>query len=368
MTIPRRAPSYEGRGLLNLIAELESRLTGTSPSPRLDPDLAAHIPAADSYVVVLFDGLGDHQLTHPAADPLSTARRAVLDAPFPTTTTVGLATLATGLAPTSHGLVAYHLWLPEASAVVNTLKWTTPWGDPLAVDTARFLPAPNLWERLRAAGAEPVTVQPGHFEGSPLSEVLYRGCRFEPIWSEQELAEAAAQLAAVPGRLIVAYAPHVDVAAHVVGQQSEDYTLALGLAASIWERIAARLPAGAVAVGTADHGHVDYGPQDKVAVPECDGVTFHGDPRALFVRGEGDGAALAADLPARWYPLEQMAPWWGPGPAHPQLAARAPLGVLLADDGHVLLPRHMDRRLIGYHGGLDRREVEIPLLVAGPGT
>ena len=39
-------------------------------------------------VLMLFDGLGAHQLEHPIAAGLRSARAATLDAPFPTTTTV----------------------------------------------------------------------------------------------------------------------------------------------------------------------------------------------------------------------------------------------------------------------------------------
>ena len=63
-------PDYSGGSLLNLVAEFEQRLTGTAQHPGLHPELAATIPDADSYLFVLFDGLGDHQLQHPAAVPL----------------------------------------------------------------------------------------------------------------------------------------------------------------------------------------------------------------------------------------------------------------------------------------------------------
>ena len=90
-----RIPDYEGGSLPNVVAELEERLTSRRVAPPLHPDLAALIPVADTYVVVLFDGLGDAQLDHPAATSLNAARVAAIDAPFPTTTTVSMATVAT---------------------------------------------------------------------------------------------------------------------------------------------------------------------------------------------------------------------------------------------------------------------------------
>jgi hypothetical protein len=358
-----RLPDYAGGGLGNLVAELERRLVGRANGPALRDELGAAIPEADSYVLVLFDGLGDHQLGHPEAAALANARRAVIDAPFPTTTTVSLATLATGLPPAGHGLLGYQLWIPEVDLVVNTIKWITLWGDPIPYDYRSFLPSPNTWERIAAGDAEAIVLQPADFEGSPLTETLYRGARFEGYRDEADSIEAAVVLAAPPGRLIVLYVPHVDFAAHVWGQDSDGYAAALAIAAEIWERLADRLPDGTVAVGTADHGHVDVPPERRVAIPkgEHTGRTFYGDGRVMFVRGEPP----AADLPARWVPLDDMEGWWGPGPRHPSFADRVPDGVLVADDGTALLHRFSDTRLIGQHGGLTPEEIEVPLLVAG---
>ncbi|MFQ5967299.1 MAG: alkaline phosphatase family protein, partial [Acidimicrobiia bacterium] len=83
-------PSYDGRGLVNLVAELEMRMIGSAPSPALHSEPAALLPEAETHVLVLFDGLGNHQLEHPRARPLLEARAGTVDAPFPTTTVVSL--------------------------------------------------------------------------------------------------------------------------------------------------------------------------------------------------------------------------------------------------------------------------------------
>ena len=358
-------PDYAGGSLVNLVAELEFRLTGTSAAPRLHTRFGADVPDAPTYVLVLCDGLGTLQLDHPAASPLNGALRASLDSPFPATTTVSLASIATGLPPSQHGLLGYQLWLPEVDHVVNTIKWTTQWGESVDYDTGAFLPEPNLWERLGRAGAEPITVQPGDFLGTPLSKALYRGCRYEPAFTVDEVVDATVQLAAQPGRLILTYLPHVDFAAHVYGQNAPEYAAAVATVADAWRRIADHLPDEAVMVGTADHGHVDFPKHHQIRIPKAAHAdrVFYGDGRAMFVRGEG--ATLADELPATWIPLEEMTGWWGPEPRHPSFDGRAPDGVLLADDGILLLHRHSDDRMVGNHGGLTDAERLIPLLVAG---
>ena len=357
-------PDYAGGSLVNLVAEMESRLIGSARHPTLHSDLAAKIPPAESYVLVLFDGLGDHQLTHRAAAPLAAARVGAITSGWPTTTTVSMATIATGMTPAEHGLLGYQIWVPELGQIVNTIKWTTQWGEPVEHDLWGFLPMPNLWERLASHGIEPVTLQPWNFDDSPMSRMLYRGCRFEAWDDEDEAADIAGELARVPGRLVFLYVPHVDFAAHVSGQASDDYTEAMGIVARIWERLARRLPGHAVAIGTADHGHVDI-PQDRrITIPKLahDARDFGGDPRAPFVYG--DVAGLAAQLGVDHVTRELMEHWWGPGTRHPGFEGRAPDGVLLPKPGWVAFHKHADERLIGHHGGLTPEEVRVPLLVA----
>ncbi len=348
------------------MSELESRLGGSPPLPGLDADLSGVIPVGSSYVLTLFDGLGAAQLDVPEASSLSASQRGVIHAPFPTTTTVALATVATGLAPAGHGVIGHLMWLPELEKVVNVLKWRTPEGADVDFDTASFLPAPNLWERLKSAGIEPITIQPGDFQGSPLTRAVYRGCRFEPVYSVEESVAATVELAATPNRLIFTYFQQVDFAAHVWGQRSGDYLSALTSVDRAWSALCARLAPEVTLVGTADHGHVDYREADKLPMrDEFDRLIAFGDPRSVYLRGGPEPiAAFAEQAGAPLVSTEDLRRLWGAEHGtHPQLAVRQPDAAVLAPRGKVLLPKGFDRRLIGYHGGLDPAEVEIPLLV-----
>lgn len=362
MTLPA-GPDYTGGSLLNLVAELEFRLTGSAASPRLRTELAPLVPDGRSIVLVVFDGLGSAQLEHRAAATLRATHEASIDAPFPTTTTVSLATIATGLAPIGHGLLGYQLWMPPLEVVANTIKWTTLWGDPLDYDTTGFLPAPNLWERLAAAGAEAITVQPEGFRSTALTRLLYRGCRFDGVETLDELIDATVTLASAPDRLVVAYVANVDYAAHVYGQKSDEYDQAIGIVDYVWSKLLAKVPSTTALVGTADHGHVDFPShkQVKIARSHHDRCIFYGDGRAMFVKG--DGPSVATELPARWVTLADMRHWWGDPTPHTPDPGRLPDGVLLADDGYLLLHKHSDDRMIGNHGGLTPHERTVPLLL-----
>lgn len=355
--------SQHSRGLVNLIGELETRMIGSSPGPPLDAETSALIPEGRTYVLVVFDGLGVAQLGHHAAGPLVRSHRATLQAPFPTTTSVSLATIATGIPPSQHGLVSHLAWLEEVGRVVNTLKWIDLSGQPVAHDYSSVLPALNLWERLRRAGIEPVTVQPHPFTGSPLSRLLYRGARFEGTSDEHDMVDATVQLASVPNRFVLAYVWQVDFAGHVSGLASDEFSAAVLLAADVWEGLAARLPPEVTLIGTADHGLIEYGEKDKILVrgEPFESLRFAGDPRGVHLWGESRvfdelEALTGGELTD---PLGLL----GPDPSA-ETKRRVGDVLLMAPDGKVILPPGFDKRLRCYHGGLARDEVEIPLLVA----
>jgi len=354
-------PSYDSHGLSNLAAELEFRLTGTAVSPRLNPGLGSRIPDADTYVLALFDGLGTHQLGHRLATDLADAVVGTMDAPFPSTTTVSLATVSTGLPPSQHGLIAYKMWMPEHQTVVNTIHMTTRSGEPVDVGVDALLPAPNLWERLASSGLEPIVVQPGNFHQTSLTRTLYRGARFEGYWDLDEAVEVVVDVARTAGRLVFVYVPHVDFAAHTSGQESEEYAEALRNVNRFWVSLSARLSQDAALIGTADHGHVD--------IPEIAKSTVHNsdltepfiseDGRVLFVHGSG--AALATEYGGISIDASEQ-PWWGPKPHHPAFAERRPTDIVFLPPGTAVFDDRSNTRLVGYHGSLESVEREIPLL------
>ncbi len=355
-------PSYNAVGLVNLMAEIEFRLTGAHRSDRLDPELAAEIPDGRTYVLVLFDGLGVSQLGHPRAAAFQASMRGRLESGFPSTTSTSLATVATGLAPGEHGIVSHLMWLPEQKRIVNTLKWVDLTGAKVEHDYAGMLPSPNLWERLRSGDIEPITVQPGDFEASPLTQLLYRGARFEGIWGIDDLVNATIALAAEPRRFIFTYVPHVDYAGHVFGLSSPEFTEAIAVASNIWEEIQRRLPPDVVLLGTADHGLIDVSEDDKILIrdPRFDSLRLGGDTRGVHIWSTRD----TAEALARTSGGELVAPETLLGPSVGATALeRLPPQLLLAPEGQALLPRGFDKRLRSYHGGLSLPEISIPLLI-----
>ena len=196
-------PRFGGQSLLNLANEVELRMAGSSPHPGLSADLVDAVPGSQTFVIVIMDGLGAHQLDHPSAPDLRASLLGSIDAPFPTTTTVSLATFATGRTPAEHGLIGYLQWDPDVGTIVNTIHMTSAWGEPVPIDVDRYLPSPHLWERLGSAAVESVVVQPLNVSGSSLTKTLYRGARFEGYTTPDEAVAVTRDVASHPGRVVV---------------------------------------------------------------------------------------------------------------------------------------------------------------------
>lgn len=361
MAIPR-PPDSSGSGLVNLIASVEDAHIGSSVHPTLAEDHTRYLERRETTVLVLFDGLGAGQLDHAEASDLSADLRSVLDAPFPSTTTVSLSTVSTGLTPGEHGMLGYLMWLPEVGKLVNTIHMTSAWGEAIDVDLERFLPGPSLWERLAAAGTEPIVVQPANFASSPLTRVLYGGARFEGYWDPGSAVDVTVDVASHPGRVVFLYVPFVDLAAHLSGQRSEEYAHAMRMANAIWRELRTRLAPTVALIGTADHGHSDIAEPKRIKLSSQaqKAARLFGDGRALYV--VGDHQPILDELPGTWLPRPALDALWGPSGLSAEFEDRAPNGVILLDEGYAALTDVMNPAMIGHHGGLTPAERLIPLL------
>ena len=359
-------PSFDGGNLANLAAELEIRLTGRSPSRGLRSELAELIPHTRNYLLLIIDGLGDLQLTHPAAATLRKHRRAALCAPFPTTTSVGLSSVATVLAPMQHGVIGHTQWIPTLRKVVNMLEWVDmATGQPIDSDPATFHPSPNLAERLKTAGVRTMILQPSELLDSPLSNMACRGAERRGDSSLFDI-QPSDIFDAGNRTLAVVYMTPVDTAAHAYGQRSPEYSTALSQTGQAWEHFRRSLPRDATLIGSADHGHCDIPPEGKIHLDEnlTEGMQCWGDGRVLMFSSPLERIhRIACRTNARFVSGEELRRWLGGGPPHPALND-FPTAALLAAPGTVILPRNLPNSNIGHHGGITPQELLIPLLVA----
>lgn len=368
-----RLPAYGTAALADLLPSVTAHLG----VPGCRPDVLG-LPSAKRYVVLLIDGLGWHPVTSALAsapfftDALARARR--LTVGVPSTTVTSLTSLGTGMSPGMHGIAGLTMRDTVADRIFSPLAWDTP------TPPAELQPMPTLFERARAEGVTVTTVLPARFKGSGLTVAGLRGGLFEPLDDEHDDEDRLARTVAAAARgdrsLVYVYDRLLDHAGHAHGTTSSQWLRQLQRLDVFAAELRERLPRDTVLVITGDHGMVDVPPHHRVVMedePELmQGVEMIGGEarlRQLYTSAPDEVAARwAARLGERaWVRTRQQAVEEGwLGKVAPRVAAR--FGDVLAamqDDWAVLtqqLPGEFT--LVGMHGSLTPREMDVPLIVA----
>jgi hypothetical protein len=371
-------PSYEHRSLASVLPALLGALGVPGAAPALG------VPPVRAAALLLVDGLGSELLRRHATDAPFLAGlqdAGPLTAGFPSSTSISLATLGTGVPPGAHGLLG--IVQRTGGELLETLTWTA---QGTRADLREQLvpeqvqPVPTVLERAAADGVAVTVVSLREFAGSGLTRATLRGGRFHGTHALGDLA--AGVLTAVTGterQLCYGYHRDLDAMGHLHGPGSLPWRLQLAQVDRLVSLIAERMPPDAVLAVTGDHGMVTV---DRVHDADTepalsDGmIALTGDPRARHIHvrpGALDDvvAAWTARLgDGAWVvPGEQAVAegWFGPVAAH----VRDRIGdVVVAARGGTAVVRSVGEPLLarmpGQHGSLTADEQLVPLLLAGP--
>lgn len=288
---PPPPSGYGSRSLADLLPSLAAGLgvPGTQDVLGLG---SAHA-APRSAVLLLVDGLGaalleQHREIAPTLAALTLGRS--LDAGFPASTPISVASLGTGLPPGEHGLVG--LTMRHEGAVLDTLAWTVGGRD--ASDRAvpeQVQPRPTVFERVREAGLRPVVVSSRLFRSSALTRAALRGAEYLGTVAHGDLAALVLDSVRVPGTLCYAYVSELDTVGHLHGPGSAGWRLQLREIDALVAMLIEGLPAETLLTVTGDHGMVTM-PADRThdfdqSAGLQDGVALlAGEPRVRYVHVE----------------------------------------------------------------------------------
>lgn len=395
-------PSYDGRGLANVLASATAPFGGMPGAlPLLAPDVLPRefLEGVERVVLVVVDGLGwDQMRAHVEAEPdlgLATmvqhGHAAPITSVSPSTTAAALATLSTGVAPLAHGILGYRMFMPSLGVTVNSIQMRPVTGGrhlhELGVDPALLLPPPTVFERLAEAGVPARVLTRKAFTDSPLTRLVYRGTTPEGfVGLGDAFALARKRLAdARGGKLFLrVYWDHVDDAAHAYGPEAPEHAAEVAQLGFALEReLLARVrDPGALLLVTADHGHVHVGVENTVPLNEHPGLlqelamppTGEGRFAFLHVRdGRREAARRYAEthladhcVVADMEKLVASGLFGPPEHAHPEACARLGDLALLAKGTkrfvYDLTTSRGPPTLVGHHGGLMAGEMRVPLL------
>ncbi|GAA2023182.1 alkaline phosphatase family protein [Agromyces tropicus] len=363
------------------------RLTGVLPAALASIGGGAgpfDLPAVESAVVVLVDGLGAHNLRARAGHARflagRMAKRDVIRTVFPSTTAAAIGSFATGLMPGAHGLMGFRVPDRAHDRVVNQLSG---WDGRMVPEA--WQPHPTVFDHAGERGVRAVAVGGTRYATSGFTRAVLRGAEYRAgAKIPDRFAEALRVLDEGPA-LVYLYVSELDQIAHAHGWESDRWLAALEVLDAELAAFEQRMPRGTGLLVTADHGVIDVPPHRHVFIDAdpalVDGVRHvAGEPRCLgLVLEDGLDDDARAVLLERWRAAEGERAWVMSGdeaiaaglygdvePANVDrvadilVAARA--GVAYYDR------REPDRRgedMVGQHGSLTDEETRIPLVRLG---
>lgn len=370
-------PLYGHRSLAEVLPALLRALGLPEPAS----DLV--VEPARAAALLLVDGLGRELLDAHAADApylASMTDAGPVTVGFPSSTSISLTSIGTGLPPGAHGVLGISFRV--AGELLDSLKWTSH-GAGEAVDLRESLvpeqvqPSPTAFERAEAAGIGVTVVSQRVFRGSGLTRAALRGGRFRGTHALGDLA--AEVLAALDGpgrRLCYGYHADLDAMGHLHGPGSLAWRMQLAQVDRLVQRIAEDLPPGAVLAVTGDHGMVAV---DRVHDADTDDalrqgvLLLGGDARARHVYAR---PGAADEVLAAWRAVLGDDAWVVPGaqavadgwfgPVAPAMRGR--IGdVVVAARGTAAVVRSEAEpqisRMPGQHGSFTTAEQLVPLLL-----
>ncbi|NRQ31084.1 alkaline phosphatase family protein [Nonomuraea sp. NN258] len=362
-------PGYGGASLADLPGSLLAALgVGESNALGLDP--------LERACVFLVDGLGAELLrAHPDRAPfLAELTDRTLTSGFPATTVTSLCSLGTGVPPGEHGMLGLMLAVPGTGHLFNCLRWTLP--DKMVMDPVDWQPTETVFQRAARGGLDPIYVGPAEYEGTGLTQAVYRGVRYRAAESADERVTRALEALREPRAFVTVYYSDLDSVGHMVGWGSPQWLDQLAIVDDMARRLAEGLPPGAALYVTADHGMVNAGEKiDAEQMPElCEGVAMlGGEARARHVYAAPGAAEHVLDAwretlrGKAWVVSRQEAVdfgWFGPRVQHRWLARIGDVIAVPSDDLAITAPkRHKIEALFtGYHGSMTPAEQYVPLL------
>jgi hypothetical protein len=385
------SPGADPHGFAAIPPTVERLLAGTPGG--LPHDLLGGAPARpDRVALILLDAFGwrfaqrhaDHPLLRRLREAGSVTKVA---SQFPSTTTAHVTTVHTGRPVGDHGLYEWNVYEPALGEVITPILYAragdrepdTLRGAPVRM--ADIVPPGTIYERLAAAGARSVVLQPSAFSPSTYDSVTLKGAELRPYPTFEAGAGMLADALAEPGYVYL-YWHMIDAIGHLNGPDSPGFDAACLLALDALEGALARVRGPALVLLTADHGQMGVDPSrvdylDDVLPEIADSLARGpsgrplgpaGSARDVFLHAApGSAEPLAAALRERLdgradvrltAELERDGRF---GAVGPRLRERLADVCVLPADGRMAWLRSaagVEQRFRGHHGGLSAAESE----------
>lgn len=330
----------------------------------------------EKVLVVFVDGLGYQNLKAAAGHAPFLASAAskgqILQAAFPSTTSVNITSFATGLRPGEHGIVGHVVKDSYFGHSINLLNGWTEDTDPTI-----WQPNRTISEHALEQGVVTNVISSTDYEGTGFTKATMRSVAFHGVDDLSQRFDVALELLHRKERSInYLYIQELDQLGHVRGWESDSWRNLLEQVNGLIEGLAKRLPADSGLVVTADHGMLDTQDSKRIEldqVLDAIGVDFvGGDTRSMYVYLSEQVTVEEALTELEGSPYfsahatDQLVEAGIYGEIGERAHARLPDLVLLAKGSNTLYHQRYSKprsyRMIAHHGGLTAQELQVPLI------
>lgn len=389
-------PDYSGYSICN-VSQLIWRNFGLT---NRCPDCMAGIVDRKyrRVVLLILDALGWDQI-HSWLEDLPSLRRVYgcsnvlpLTVTFPSTTTVALTAIYTGLTPAEHTITGHNVFLREVGGVMDVLRFS-PYGDPRrevyaerGVDVHQLFPMYTVFEPLKKEGLMGISITRGIFTNTALGWLHHVGAEVVGYMNGADMfvhLRNTLKDRSSEG-LVCVYWDVVDMLSHEYGPFSDMVRASVdqlfySLERTVLESLSPAEREDTLLLITADHGQCDAPPHEAVCLseePRLQDLLMlppAGQSRAAYLyANQGQAEELGAELRrhddlimARQSDEALAAGLFGP-PEHAH-RIRSRVGDYLAigrKGAQVLGPEIMRDQLSikGRHGSLTEHEMLVPLI------
>lgn len=204
-------------------------------------------------------------------------------------------------------------------------------------------------------------IQPKNLIGSPLSDHIYMGANQIGYENLNELENILSLSEILDSHFNYIYYPVIDVAAHIYGTNSDEWQNEVNIFSDFLSRMI-KIDSNRYTCITADHGVVNIEDQNKYRLKYDESVKIYGDQRAVYINGEVEKIEkVFKNVPGYFLEKEEIISLLGT-PTNEDIKNFYPEQIFLLDDGNIIFPNHLSANLKGYHGGISKTEVSIPLI------
>ena len=321
--------------------------------------LSDDVHEAETINFILADGLGYENLKSTDSYLNKNVTKSI-NTTFPSSTNVALSSIAFMKNPIEHGLIGYYMYDKSHYGLINALNWNGDNKNFLLSD--HFKKQNSIWKIFKENKIYASNFQPRNLVGTPLSDCLYDLSSTIPYEDEQNLLELLSESTILENKFNFIYYPLIDVTAHIFGVNSEEWKIEIAKFEKLVYEISNISNKKTKTVISADHGLTNIDAECRHHLNYGEDLRIYGDQRSVYINGSQESVLETfSKVPGVLLEQNELSYLLG-DPTNEFMQSIYPDFCFLVEEKNIIYPKHLSAKLKGYHGGLSKEELKIPII------